>query len=101
MDEAKQVELFTDTVGGLGQFVIGTFVADGPSQMIEMKGVPGTDLIQNPDFSPVSLPLINAFRIAAVPEPATALLSLLAVAGAAAGCHIRRAKTRSRVRLTN
>jgi len=91
----------TDTVGGLGQFVIGTFVADGPSQMIEMKGVPGTDLIQNPDFSPVSLPLINAFRIAAVPEPATALLSLLAVAGAAAGCHIRRAKTRSRVRLTN
>lgn len=71
----------TDAFGGLGQYVIGSFIADGSSQMIEMKGVPGTDLIQNPDFSPVSLPLINAFRIALVPEPATlTLFGLAAVA---------------------
>ena len=82
----------TDTVGGLGQYVIGTFVADGPSQMIEMKGVPGTYIIQDPDFGPYSIPLINAYRIAKVPEAPTALLSLLASAALVAGRKFRGAK---------
>ena len=67
----------SDAVGGLGQYVIGAFVADGPSQMIEMKGVPGT-VFENTDFGPITIPLINAFRIAAVPEPSTMVLLISA-----------------------
>lgn len=69
----------TDAIGGLGQFVTGTFVADGPSQMIEMQGVPGT-VLENTEFGPITVPLINAFRIAAVPEPATLAMLLTAAA---------------------
>ena len=45
-----------DSVGGLGQFVIGTFTADGRTQDVSFVGVGGD-------------PLINAFQIRAVPEP--------------------------------
>jgi hypothetical protein len=70
----------TDAVGGLGQYVIGTLIADGPSQMIEMKGVPGT-VLENTEFGPITVPLINAFRIAAVPEPGTVVLVALSAMG--------------------
>lgn len=76
----------TDSVGGLGQFAIGTFVADSTSQMIEMNGVPGTDLLNLFEFGPVTRPVINAFRIAVVPEPGT----LGVVAFSAAGLLLRR-----------
>ena len=48
----------TNTAGGLGQFVTGTFTADGATQDIVLTGVGGQ-------------PLINAFQIRAVPEPST------------------------------
>jgi len=46
----------TDAVGGLGQFVIGTFTADSTTQTLTFEGVAGD-------------PLINAFQVRAVPEP--------------------------------
>jgi hypothetical protein len=48
----------TNTGGGFGQFVTGTFTADGATQAIVLAGVGGQ-------------PLINAFQIRAVPEPST------------------------------
>jgi hypothetical protein len=75
----------TNATGGLGQFAIGTFVADNSSQMIEMNGVNGTDLF-NDFFSPYSVPVINAFQIAVIPEPATLGL----VAFGATGLLLRR-----------
>jgi PEP-CTERM motif len=70
----------TDAVGGLGQYVIGTFVADGPTQIIDMNGVQGT-VFEDTEFGPITLPLINAFRIAAVPEPGTLGLVVFGAAG--------------------
>lgn len=57
--------------GGLGQFVTGTFTADGTTQSIDFTGA-------------ATSPLINAFqlRVIAVPEPTT---SWLALAGTACG----------------
>jgi hypothetical protein len=45
-----------------------------------MKGVPGT-VLEDTEFGPITLPLINAFRIATVPEPATLGLVALSAAG--------------------
>jgi hypothetical protein len=49
--------------GGVGQFVIGSFIADMPTQSIYLVGSP---------------PLLNAFQLRqmAVPEPTTALLAV-------------------------
>jgi predicted porin len=58
----------TDTDGGLGQFVTGTFTADGTTQEIVLTGVG------------VANPIINAFQIRAVPEPATCVLALAGLA---------------------
>lgn len=61
------VDNVTATQGGLGQYAIGTFTADGSSQVIAFDG---------PVFS-----LVNGFQlrqVAAVPEPGTALAGLFA-----------------------
>lgn len=61
----------TNAAGGLGQFVTGTFTADGVSQSINFNAVGGAG------------PLINAFQVRAVPEPSTcaSLLAGLACGG--------------------
>ena len=61
----------TNTAGGLGQFVTGTFTADGATQNIAFTGAANS-------------PLINAFQIRAVPEPFT---SALILSGLASGCY--------------
>jgi hypothetical protein len=61
----------TNTVGGLGQFAIGTFTASGTTQAFLLSETSG-------GFNP----LINALQVRAVPEPA---LTLLGCAVAAAG----------------
>jgi hypothetical protein len=61
----------TNTVGGLGQFAIGTFTASGTTQAFLLSEPGG-------DFNP----LINALQVRAVPEPS---LTLLGCAVAAAG----------------
>ena len=65
------------TGGGLGQFAVGTFVADGTTQAFTMDGDAtraGTSL-----FGPV--PLLSAFQVRAVPEPSS--LALIALGGVA------------------
>jgi len=57
----------TDTAGGLGQFVTGTFTADGTTQNIDLTGAGQS-------------PLINAFQIRAVPEPSTYAMALAGIA---------------------
>jgi hypothetical protein len=61
----------TNTVGGLGQFAIGTFTASGTTQAFLLSETSG-------GFNP----LINALQVRAVPEPS---LTLLGCAVAAAG----------------
>jgi len=56
-----------DAAGGLGQFVTGTFTADGATQDITFTGA-------------ATSPLINAFQIRAVPEPATCIMALAGIA---------------------
>ena len=56
--------------------------------MIEMRGVPGT-VLEDTEFGPITVPLINAFQIAAVPEPATLGVVALGIAG------LRRARRRT------
>jgi len=59
----------TDATGGLGQYVIGTFMADGPTQNI---------VFTHPVNNNVS-GVINAFQLrelTVVPEPGTALFGL-------------------------
>ncbi len=58
----------TDTDGGLGQFVTGTFTADGTTQEIVLTGVG------------IANPIINAFQIRAVPEPSTCVMALTGLA---------------------
>jgi hypothetical protein len=66
-----------DSVGGLGQYAIGTFTATGtPLAVLNLDGIAGI----------AGLPLINAFQIrdvtsAAVPEPGQVAASLLLLAG--------------------
>ncbi len=64
------------TDGGLGQFVIGTWTADATTQ----------DIIVSSEDSV----LVNGYRLAAVPEPATA--GLLGLAGAVLAIAMRRRK---------
>ena len=52
----------SDAAGGLGEFVTGTFTADGTTQDIELTGA-------------ATSPLINAFQIRAVPEPSTCIFA--------------------------
>jgi hypothetical protein len=59
-------ENVSDTVGGLGQWVSGTFIATGTSQVISLSGL---------------RPELNAFQVRLVPEPGT--LTLLVVGGLA------------------
>ena len=51
----------TDTNGGLGQFVIGTFFCGAPTQIITFTGIDSSNA-----------PTVDAFQLRAVPEPATA-----------------------------
>lgn len=51
----------TNATGGVGQFVIGTFTATGPTQLIAFSGINSTNS-----------PTVDAFQLRAVPEPATA-----------------------------
>jgi len=56
--------------GGVGQFVIGTFLADSASQIITFEGLPGVNRA------------VNGFQlrqIATVPEPSASTLTLLAL----------------------
>lgn len=53
----------TNTAGGLGQFVIGTFTAGGASETLNFTGIGGW-------------PLINALQVRAVPEPSTCVMTL-------------------------
>ncbi len=66
----------TNAAGGVGQFVTGTFTADGVSQSIDFNAVGGSG------------PLINAFQVRAVPEPSTYALALAGLA--CGGWHLRR-----------
>ncbi|MFM9025053.1 MAG: PEP-CTERM sorting domain-containing protein [Planctomycetaceae bacterium] len=59
----------TNAAGGLGQFVVGTFTADGVSQSIDFNAAGG-------GFGP----MINAFQIRAVPEPSTYAMALAGIA---------------------
>jgi len=59
----------TNTVGGLGQFAIGTFTASGTSQPFTLAETGG-------DFNP----LINALQVRAVPEPSTVAMALAGLA---------------------
>lgn len=63
----------TNTVGGLGQYVTGTFTANGATQVFTLDGDP-----TGGDFS--KSPLINAFQLRAVPEPSTYAMALAGVA---------------------
>jgi hypothetical protein len=51
----------TNAVGGVGQFVIGTFTASGATEIVAFTGI-----------NSVNTPTIDAFQLRAVPEPATA-----------------------------
>ncbi len=68
----------TDETGGLGQYVIGTFTAGGPTQSFDYYGSSGTGFIP-----------LNAYslRLLDIPEPSAALL---AAAGLFAGIFRRR-----------
>lgn len=63
----------TDLDGGRGQFVIGRFTADDVTQQFTLSG----------GNSPVTLPLINALQVRAVPEPSTSCMILVGMAAAA------------------
>lgn len=65
----------TDLEGGLGQYAIGTFVADATSQIFTNSAVEGR--IVGP-FG--TIPALNAFQLRAVPEPTSMLV--LGAAGA-------------------
>jgi hypothetical protein len=63
----------TNTVGGLGQYVVGTFTAIGTTQVFTLDGDPtGSDFNKSP--------LINAFQVRAVPEPSTYAMALAGLA---------------------
>ena len=70
----------TNTVGGLGQYAIGTFTASGTTQAFLLSETSG-------GFNP----LINAMQVRAVPEPT---LSLLGIAAAVGGSLVWRRRSR-------
>lgn len=67
------------TANGPGYSLIGTFVADGASQLISITGFPGDVATGNP--------ILNAYQVrelgaaAVVPEPSTALLAAIGIVG--------------------
>lgn len=61
----------SNVVGGLGQYVIGTFTASGVTASFTLTGS-GTGLDQ--------LPLLNALQVRAVPEPSTYAMALAGLA---------------------
>ncbi len=61
----------TDTNGGVGQFALGTFVANASTQVITFTNSSDT-------------PLLNAFQLRAIPEPSTGVILLGGVAFLAA-----------------
>jgi hypothetical protein len=65
--------------GGLGQYVTGTFVADGTSQMITFLPVPAGQ--------PSSSAQLNAFQLRQIPEPSS--IGLLGLAALTLGCRSR------------
>lgn len=65
--------------GGLGQFVVGTFVADASSQTVRFGAVPAS--------GPASTSLVNAFQLRQVPEPSS--LGLLGLGMLMLGCRTR------------
>jgi hypothetical protein len=71
----------TNTVGGLGQYAIGTFTASGTTQAFLLSETSG-------GFNP----LINAMQVRAVPEPSLTLLGLAAAVG---GSLVWRRRSRS------
>jgi len=72
----------TNTVGGLGQFAIGTFTASGTSQPFTLSETSGG-----------SNPLINALQLRAVPEPSTCAMALAGLA--CGGSVVLRRRTRA------
>jgi hypothetical protein len=71
----------TDAVGGLGQFVIGSFTADSTTQSLTFDGVS------------TGMPLVNAFQVRAVPEPSTCAMALAGLA--CGGCTMFRRRNRT------
>lgn len=61
----------TDTAGGLGQYLLGTFTADSSMQVFTLSAISGTVGI-----GPYSRawPALNAFQVRAVPEPSSIVL---------------------------
>ncbi|MGJ8645112.1 MAG: hypothetical protein ACSHX9_17050 [Luteolibacter sp.] len=55
-----------NTAGGLGQYVIGTFVASGTTEALLMTSSPGT-------------PQLNAIQVRTIPEPSVCLLGGLGI----------------------
>jgi len=63
----------TNSEGGLGQFVIGTFTADAASQAFVIDGIAAPET--------VAVAQLNAIQVRAIPEPGS--LALLVVGGVA------------------
>jgi hypothetical protein len=71
----NSVALHEDTtglVGGVGQFAIGTFTADGPTETIAFSG------------APLTLAIVDGFELREIPEPSSLALFVLGGAVAAA-----------------
>ena len=60
----------TDSIGGLGQYAIGTFTANSSTFNINFNGTDGSND-----------PMINAFQLRAIPEPSTYVLLGLGALG--------------------
>jgi len=71
-----------NAAGGLGQYVIGTFTADGSTQQFTLESPAG-----------FTAPLISGLQIRAVPEPATYMMALAGLT--CGGCLVRRRRTRA------
>lgn len=75
LDGSVEVDYNTsDVAGGIGQYVIGEFVATGTSQSFEFK----TDVAEVNNVA-----LLNAFQVRLIPEPSAALLGVLGLSGLA------------------
>jgi hypothetical protein len=78
----------TDTVGGTGQYALGTFIADGSTQSFTVSGDPAGD------YGGIgSLVELNAMQVRSVPEPDS--VSLLAVSALLAGRRSQGSKANS------